>query len=53
MGLLLAIGALGDMAIFWDALKFKCLDIVLESFLVIVKLEQEEGFFLAHFGLWP
>ena len=43
---LLAIGALGMVAIFWDALKFKCLEVVLGFFSVTVKLEsEEEGFF--------
>ena len=39
---LLASGALGGVEIFWDALKFKCLEVVLGSISVTVKLESEE-----------
>ena len=38
--------ASGGMTILWDALKFKCLEVVLGSFLATVKLEsKEERFF--------
>ena len=39
---LLASRALGGVEIFWDALKFKCLEVVLGSISVTVKLESEE-----------
>ena len=31
--------ALGEVVIFWDVLRFKCLEVVLGSFSIIVKLE--------------
>ena len=39
---LLASGASGGVAILWDALRFKCTEVVLGSFSVTVKLESED-----------
>ena len=46
-------GAFEGVAIFWDAVTFKCLEVVLGSFSVTVKLEfEDEGSFWLIFSLW-
>ena len=40
--ILLASEALGGVVIFWDVLRFKCLEVVLRSCFITIKLELEE-----------